>query len=692
MSSKEYRLIADLPLNEARDFNFDRIVDTLLRFITNEQNSTPLNICIDGTWGSGKTSLMKTLQCKLEDQSARMLSQKEFEGTVYVPLWFEPWKLADEQEVLNSLVNLVLRKIQDDAGLIASANVEVDRKDALRILSQRFLQINPDDVSAYYQWSSRLNGSFAEVEDLFHRVTKAYIETGKVNRRFVVFIDDLDRCPPTRVVSVLETVKLFFNMTGFLFVFGMDKAQIEKSVRETYEHFEDGDARIYLEKMFQLTYSLPVKDRESLANFVSLSMREMGLEVEDTALLQALVDTFGRNLRNLKLFLNSFNFQRHLIGGKEVQFSDEVLFKWLFIETTLPASMELAVRSSSLGLLVALEFLSQGAVLYDSERYNMYRTFLSRERIQYFPLIVWSLLPPPEEGDKYDDSRLKPEQKRFVNALRRDGKASYTLNILREGNVFLLDQNLVELAFLTRMETLDQDMRARVDSKELGILAEFESSFILSKTDWNSQGDKFYDRQDYKSAYYAYLLALLMDFSSAIYWTDVGTVYRKFGYTEAALAFFKRAYQLDSQSKYLFPQLAMLYDIDEDDDYHASLFYRKAIALGSSSTVVRYSLSLNMYRLGDYERAFIYALEAFRLDPEDRRRRLRAQQFGAKVGIVDLDFEEWNDGLADVLQKAEDQGLIPYPLSEDEEQAIASFIADYPEIDQVKDQILSGPM
>lgn len=272
MSHKGHLLVDDLPLDTACDFNFDRIVDTLFGFITNKENSTPLSICIDGAWGSGKTSLMRTLCERLKADE-----EEESQEVVYVPLWFAPWKLSSEEEVLNALVSLVLRRIQDDAGLIAHTGIEVDRKDVFRVLSQRFLQINPDELSTYYQWSSRAKGSFMEVEDLFRKIAEAYLQGGKTERRFVIFIDDLDRCPPSRTVAVLEAVKLFLNIKGFLFVFGMDRDQIEQSVRQSYKHFKAEDADVYLEKMFQLTYALPTKDRGSLVDFLSGHMENRSI-------------------------------------------------------------------------------------------------------------------------------------------------------------------------------------------------------------------------------------------------------------------------------------------------------------------------------------------------------------------------------------------------------------------------------
>jgi len=47
--------------------------------------------------------------------------------------------------------------------------------------------------------------------------------------RIVVFVDDLDWCLPDGALAVLESMKLFFDMPGFVFVVGLDE---ESSIKQ----------------------------------------------------------------------------------------------------------------------------------------------------------------------------------------------------------------------------------------------------------------------------------------------------------------------------------------------------------------------------------------------------------------------------------------------------------------------------
>jgi hypothetical protein len=79
-----------------------------------------------------------------------------------------------------------------------------------------------------------------------------------VVNRVVVFIDDLDRCPPRRVVEVLEAVHLLLAFRLFVVVLAVDSRWLQQSLRAHYQGLlggeDDGAAAPldYVEKIVQL--------------------------------------------------------------------------------------------------------------------------------------------------------------------------------------------------------------------------------------------------------------------------------------------------------------------------------------------------------------------------------------------------------------------------------------------------------
>jgi hypothetical protein len=78
--------------------------------------------------------------------------------------------------------------------------------------------------------------------------------------RIVIFIDDLDRCPPSEVVRVLEAVNLLFGFELFVVLIAVDSRWLLRSLEDTFsEAFDANDdsaptAQNYLEKIIQIPF------------------------------------------------------------------------------------------------------------------------------------------------------------------------------------------------------------------------------------------------------------------------------------------------------------------------------------------------------------------------------------------------------------------------------------------------------
>ncbi|PWS36595.1 hypothetical protein DFH01_15745 [Falsiroseomonas bella] len=83
--------------------------------------------------------------------------------------------------------------------------------------------------------------------------------------RIVLYIDDLDRCPPARVVEVLEAVHLLLAFKLFVAVVGVDVRWVAQALHERYpKQLGEGPGIAspidYLEKVFQVPFWLPPMD------------------------------------------------------------------------------------------------------------------------------------------------------------------------------------------------------------------------------------------------------------------------------------------------------------------------------------------------------------------------------------------------------------------------------------------------
>jgi hypothetical protein len=95
--------------------------------------------------------------------------------------------------------------------------------------------------------------------------------------RVVLIVDDLDRCPPRRVVEVLEATQLLVRTKLFVVVLGMDVRYVTRALEKAYRHVlcRDGDPSglDYIEKIVQIPYRVRPVQREAWDDYLRYQMQ-----------------------------------------------------------------------------------------------------------------------------------------------------------------------------------------------------------------------------------------------------------------------------------------------------------------------------------------------------------------------------------------------------------------------------------
>lgn len=108
--------------------------------------------------------------------------------------------------------------------------------------------------------------------------------------RVVLFIDDLDRCPPAKVVQVLEAVQLLVRTELFISVLAIDERYVTRALEKEYAGIlEPGgqpSGMDYLEKIIQIPYHVRPVSLSALPRYLESQM-ELKLEQTDTQNLRS---------------------------------------------------------------------------------------------------------------------------------------------------------------------------------------------------------------------------------------------------------------------------------------------------------------------------------------------------------------------------------------------------------------------
>ena len=151
-----------------------------------------------------------------------------------------------------------------------------------------------------------------------------------INRRIVVFIDDLDRCHPKQALDVLDSIKTFFDIEGIVYVIGMDSDSINSIIEEKYG--KDSDVKVkkgldYLQKIVQLPFQIPTWKEEDISNSIDKIISK-GLEGSDLVgrfkkSKDLIVSAVQSNPREVKRFINSVILAKSVIRDENENIRDE---------------------------------------------------------------------------------------------------------------------------------------------------------------------------------------------------------------------------------------------------------------------------------------------------------------------------------------------------------------------------------
>ena len=236
------------------------LVDQLAGWVLQAPVREGFVIGVTGPWGSGKTSVLELLADQLADD--------------VLLVRFDPWLFSGADQ-------LVARFFDEVAGLLAEGKGERIKKVGQQLadygaaLSSAagvvlgpagHLLAAPQQVAALRQVSA---GQQRE------RLRKALLES---ERRIVVLIDDIDRLDPREVGEVMRLVKLVADLPGVVHVLSYDRPLVQRALKRAGHR----DGRAYLEKIVQVSISIPPVSKERLRQ---ITLGWLGAAVGDRLLV-----------------------------------------------------------------------------------------------------------------------------------------------------------------------------------------------------------------------------------------------------------------------------------------------------------------------------------------------------------------------------------------------------------------------
>lgn len=268
--------------------------DLLKKIILNDA-MLPISIGVFGNWGSGKSSLMLLLQQSLQEWE----EAHQNEHSIILQVYFNSWQFESYDSTRLTMIESILEALDKDINTRKDVFERADDllarinflKVGVFILKKAYDNLTPDWMKKWLPKKDDIDKITGKdkynnlLEDVTKGNTSKFIATFRelfedlVNdmgyKAVIVYVDDLDRCDPKRIIGCLEAVKLFVNVKKTAFVIGADERIIEYAISQHYPiqmKKEDISSPFsdYLEKLIQLPYKLPRLSDNEQETYITL--------------------------------------------------------------------------------------------------------------------------------------------------------------------------------------------------------------------------------------------------------------------------------------------------------------------------------------------------------------------------------------------------------------------------------------
>lgn len=299
-------ILNDEPLEDASLFNFEFNAQELTNMITSDI-PTPFAILLNGEWGSGKTTLIKTTYKKF----------KAIKPVNWKLIYFNPWQY-EGFDPRSALFVKIVEEYTSDPKKVAK-NVMAHIPDIHLGVNLGIVSVNANPRTI----ANRYTNNIEKIDNL-HKYFDGIVKT-----KLVVFIDDLDRCSIDNTLDILEAIKLFLSINGAIFIVAADIEKLEKAWELRYGSKKEDispEAKKHIDKIFQLKLSIPDKNYPDLVKYFD-SITNNFTEKPSETFRDIILEGCAPNPRAIKRVLNLYSIVKQIRrnGKEESKFSNILL-------------------------------------------------------------------------------------------------------------------------------------------------------------------------------------------------------------------------------------------------------------------------------------------------------------------------------------------------------------------------------
>lgn len=237
IEAQKNSIIDDSPISTDKDDQLEGLLkisaDKIKKVILENKFSASFTIGLNGEWGDGKSSVFNLLKNQLKNEDLIFFD-------------FNPWMGYDKKVLVKDFFNSFSEAIGQDFS------------DEISNYSEDLL--DNGDGFTFFRLVRNIFFRKQSLNSIFNSINE---KIGIINKKIVVFIDDVDRLDKEEIFELLKLIRKTANFQNTFFLMAYDRNYVNDSIKN-----DSGETAIrYLDKIINVELSMPYFDKYILKNY-----------------------------------------------------------------------------------------------------------------------------------------------------------------------------------------------------------------------------------------------------------------------------------------------------------------------------------------------------------------------------------------------------------------------------------------
>ena len=245
VNSKSFLVDEPLGVEGVDKYGYEGYADEIAERIKARDFSKSFAIGINGKWGMGKTSFCDLLKRRLKDENI-------------ITIDFNAWNNQSPKAIIIDFFASIQEAIRPFHSNLSRLLINY---------SHKLVDIRDNDITKSIHFLVSAITGLEPLNSLHYDIDESLKE---INKKIVIFIDDLDRLDGLEISEVLRLVRNTANFSNTYFIIAYDKNYVLGTLKSVNPYINSE----FLEKIFQLEVNLPLFQTNIISEQLLLKLKE----------------------------------------------------------------------------------------------------------------------------------------------------------------------------------------------------------------------------------------------------------------------------------------------------------------------------------------------------------------------------------------------------------------------------------